>query len=105
MGQPSGWDKADVLRQLEQSGSAEPGLQVFLKEDVPHSDLETLAKEIVTTAGGAATASIGPVSRIAKSFAVHGEMSLLRRIADDSRVKSILPTAVDDILPAPQNKS
>ncbi|UVC12308.1 hypothetical protein IHQ71_29215 (plasmid) [Rhizobium sp. TH2] len=102
MGQSPNWEKADVMKHLEQSGSAEPGLQVFLSEDVPNSEVETLAHEIVKTAGGA---SIGPVSRIAKSFAVHGDVSMLRKIAGDSRVKSILPTAVDDILPKPRHDS
>ncbi|MGO7837219.1 hypothetical protein [Rhizobium johnstonii] len=107
MAQSTNWEKADVLKQVEQSGTAEPGLQVFLDADVPRSEMDALAREIVEAAGGAGApgASIGPISRIAKSFAVHGDVSVLRRIAEDSRVRAILPTAVDDVLPEPRRGS
>ncbi|MGO7301396.1 hypothetical protein ACC718_32840 [Rhizobium ruizarguesonis] len=105
MVQATNWEKADVLKQVERSGTAEPGLQVFLDADVPQSEMDAMAREIVDAAGGGPAASIGPISRIAKSFAVHGDVSLLRRIAEDSRVRAILPTAVDDVLPEPRRGS
>lgn len=105
MAQSTNWEKADVLKQVEESGAADPGLQVFLGAEVPQAEMDAIAREIVEAAGGARATSIGPISRVAKSFAVHGDVSMLRRIAEDSRVRAILPTAVSDILPEPRRGS
>ncbi len=95
------WTKQAVLETLASSDVAEPGLQAFLDRDLPKSEVEAVARAIVAEAGGEAAARIGPVSALGKSFAVYGDRAVLRRIAEDPRVKSVLPTAVDDILPKP----
>jgi hypothetical protein len=95
------WEKADVLDRLERSGSARPGLQVFLNKDVPEAEVPAVVEEIIRSAADTAAVSLGEVSPKANSFAVHGEVSALRRIADDPRVRAVTPTQYADILPPP----
>lgn len=100
-GTTSNWSKAAVLEQLGRVMEADRGLQVFLDRAVPGPEVEALARDIVARASERGEASMGPVSRLAKSFAVKGDMKALRAVSEDPRVHSVLPTSASDILPKP----
>jgi hypothetical protein len=103
----SQWATANVLAQLRARAGDKGKIaaQVFLHDDSPANDLSDMAQKIVSAAkqkvGKEATAELGKVHQLAKSFSLQADVDTLAAIADMPDVKTILPSEVTDILPRP----
>jgi hypothetical protein len=101
------WTKKEVLKNLRESvGSGETvRAQVFLMDHMD-GDLQKTVKDLVETAKdqvgkSGATAEVGKIHKLAKSFSIEAAPDLLAALADQPGVKTVLPSEIADIYPKP----
>lgn len=105
----SEWSTHEMLAQLRANTTeGEPvSAQVFLHDDASADDLPQLAKSIISAAkkkvGSAATAELGKVHQLAKSFSIQADVDTLAAVANAPGVKTILPSQISDVLPKPRD--
>lgn len=79
--------------------------QVFLHDDTPAANLPDVVDRIVSAAkqkvGKTATAELGKVHQLAKSFSLKADLDTLTAVANSPDVKTILPSELTDIFPRP----
>lgn len=102
------WDAAavkdELKRQAARSG-APVSAQVFFKESVAGATLPQTASRIIEQAeesvGKQGTLTLGKVRASANSASVSGDPEAIAAILESAEVKSVLPNAIDDVLPKP----
>ena len=102
------WDKDNVLRllRLQTATDGRVAAQIFLKDlgDGSEPLTETasrLVRQAETAASDKSVSSIGRVSALAKSFSLTATPEVFSALAANSQVKTILPSAIDDVYPKP----
>jgi hypothetical protein len=111
MGTPApseNWKTEAVIDQLRTQAreSGEAAAQIFLQGPDAGGDLAEVARKLVGAASGTAKgkshkASIGRVSKLAKSFSLTADPEVFARLAKEPSVKAILPSQIDDVYPKP----
>jgi hypothetical protein len=101
----AGIDQALAQLRAQVGEGGQVAAQIFLHDDTPASDLPDVAKKIVSAAkqkvGKTATAELGKVHQLAKSFSLRADLDTLTAVAKMPDVKTILPSEVTDIFPRP----
>jgi hypothetical protein len=100
-----GIDQALAQLRAQAGEGGQAAAQIFLHDDTPASDLPDVAKKIVSAAkqkvGKTATAELGKVHQLAKSFSLRADVDTLTAVANMPDVKTILPSEITDIFPRP----
>jgi hypothetical protein len=103
------WNIDSVLRTLRREAQRDgnASAQVFLQDAVDSDELEATIQALLgeaTKLGGdpATRPTVEKISVLSKSFALMAPPSIFAALADLPEVKSILPSALDDIYPKPK---
>jgi len=106
------WKPEAVLAELRKQaqGSGTAAAQVFLVGSETGTDIadtvHSAVRDAARDAGSQSSPpSIGRISTLAKSFSLVAEPAVFSALARHPKVKSILPSAIEDIYPKPVRRT